>query len=88
MSNFFERQILLGSRKSQVSTDSDITLNLPLEGTEKELDEFDRSSVISLAQVFDDERQESHRSWILGKWQTQKKCFQLIDYFDSINYFE
>lgn len=59
MTNFFERQILLGSKKNQISSDNDITLDLPLEGNLKEVDEFDRSSVISLAQVFDDERQES-----------------------------
>jgi hypothetical protein len=59
MSNRIDTKIVLGSKRYQSAIDTDISLNVPLDNTQKEIDEFDRSSVLSLAQVFDDERQES-----------------------------
>jgi len=67
MTNFFNKKIILGSKRNQVSTDTDISLNIPLEGNQKEVDEYDRSSVISLADVFDEERQESSTFRITAK---------------------
>jgi hypothetical protein len=60
MPNRIDTKIVLGSKKNQVSTNTDLLIELPLINTQKEMDEFDRNSTISLAQVFDDERQSSN----------------------------
>ena len=59
MSNRKETQIVLGSKRFQGSIDTDLLINFTLDGTQKEIDEFDRNVTVNLAQVFDDERQAS-----------------------------
>lgn len=59
MSNRMDTQIVLGSLRYKTSTDSDISLNVPLLQNTKESVEFDRSIDINFEQVFDDERQNS-----------------------------
>jgi len=59
MSNRIDTKIVLGSKRYKSAIDTDLLIEVPLNNTQKELDEFDRSNVVSLAQVFDDERQES-----------------------------
>jgi hypothetical protein len=59
MSNRKETQIVLGSKRYQGSIDTDLLINVTLDGTQKEIDEFDRNVIVNLAQVFDDERQAS-----------------------------
>jgi hypothetical protein len=59
MSNTKDTTIVLGSKRYKTAIDTDISLNVPLEGNPKEVEEFDRNNRISLAQVFDDERQAS-----------------------------
>ena len=59
MGNRIDTKIVLGSKRYQSAIDTDLLIEVPLNNTQKELDEFDRSNVVSLAQIFDDERQES-----------------------------
>ena len=59
MSNQIETRIVLGSKRYKTAINTDIGIKVPLENTQKEIDEFDRNNRISLAQVFDDERQAS-----------------------------
>ena len=59
MGNRIDTKIVLGSKRYQSAIDTDLLIEVPLDNTQKELDEFDRSNVVSLAQIFDDERQES-----------------------------
>jgi hypothetical protein len=59
MSNSNQYHIVLGSLRYKTAIDTDLTLNIPFVGQEKELNEYDRNNVVSLAQVFDDERQAS-----------------------------
>lgn len=59
MSNQIETRIVLGSKRYKTAIDTDLGIKVPLENTQKEIDEFDRNNRISLAQVFDDERQAS-----------------------------
>ena len=59
MSNRLDTRIVLGSQRYKSSINVDSMIPIPLNNTQKELDEFDRSNVISLAEVFDEERQGS-----------------------------
>lgn len=59
MSNRIDTKIILGSLRYQTAIDTDLSMIVPFMGTLKEMDEFDRNRNISLAQVFDDERQSS-----------------------------
>jgi hypothetical protein len=59
MSNINETRIVLGSLRYKSATNTNISINVPLNGNQKEMDEFERNSRISLAQVYDDERQKS-----------------------------
>ncbi len=54
-----DTRIVLGSLRNKVQTDTDILLNPPLEQTQNELLETDRTSTINLIQIFDEERQSS-----------------------------
>lgn len=67
MPNRIDTKIVLGSKRFQSATDNDILINVPLDNTQKEINEFDRNNVVSLAQVFDDERQESSIFRIISK---------------------
>lgn len=53
-------QILLGSKKNKTSIDVDTSIDVSVDTKIKEIDEFDRNSRISLAQVFEDERASSN----------------------------
>lgn len=59
MTNRKDTTIVLGSKRYKTAINTDLSLVVPLDNTQKEIEEFDRSSVLSLSQVFDDERQES-----------------------------
>jgi hypothetical protein len=59
MSNRIDTKIVLGSERFKTSTDVDSGLAISLESTQKEIDEFDRSQVVSLSDVFENERQTS-----------------------------
>jgi hypothetical protein len=59
MSNRIDTRILLGSKRYQTAINTDLTINVGLDNQQKEIDEFDRNERISLAQVYDDERQAS-----------------------------
>jgi hypothetical protein len=56
MGNRIDTKIVLGSKRYKSAIDTDLLIEVPLNNTQKELDEFDRSNVVSLAQIFDDER--------------------------------
>lgn len=59
MANRDTTKIVLGSKRFQGSIDTDLLINVTLDATGKEMEEFDRNVVVNLAQVFDDERQSS-----------------------------
>lgn len=59
MGNRIDTKIVLGSKRYKSAIDTDLLIEVPLDNTQKELEEFDRSNVVNLAQIFDDERQES-----------------------------
>jgi len=59
MSNRIDTLIVLGSKRYATASDTDLVLQVPLEGNPKEIDEFDRNIRVDLSQVFDDERQGS-----------------------------
>lgn len=59
MSNTNDTRIILGSLRYKGATNTNISLNVPLQGNQKEMDEFERNSRINLVQVYDDERQKS-----------------------------
>lgn len=59
MSNRIDTTVVLGSLRYKTAVDTDLSFIVPLMNTKKEIDEFDRNTRISLAQVFDDERQAS-----------------------------
>jgi len=59
MGNRIDTKIVLGSKRYKTAIDTDLLIEVPLVNTQKEMDEFDRSNVVSLAQIFDDERQAS-----------------------------
>ena len=52
-------RIVLGSLRFKTSTNTDLSIPAPLVQNSKNLQEFDRSIDVNLAQVFDDERQKS-----------------------------
>jgi hypothetical protein len=52
-------RIVLGSLRFKTSTNTDLSIPTPLVQNSKNLQEFDRSVDVNLAQVFDDERQKS-----------------------------
>jgi len=52
-------RIILGEDKFKSSTNKDIEIPFGLSGNQKELDEFDRTSSVNLADVFNNERQTS-----------------------------
>jgi hypothetical protein len=51
--------IVLGSKRYKSAINTDLSVEVPLVNTQKEIDEFDRSDTVDLSQIFDDERQES-----------------------------
>lgn len=59
MSNRIDTKIVLGSKRYKSAINTDLSVQVPLINTQKEIDEFDRSALVSLAQIFDDERQKS-----------------------------
>jgi hypothetical protein len=59
MSNRIDTKIILGKERFKSAVNTDLSLNLPLDNTQKEMDEFDRSVVLSLSDIFDEERQGS-----------------------------
>jgi hypothetical protein len=61
-------QIILGSKINKESIDTDTFVNIELNQQNKELFEFDRTSDVNLAQVFDDERQKSTTFRPVGKF--------------------
>jgi hypothetical protein len=54
-----EIRIVLGSLRFKTSTNTDLSIPTPLIQNSKNLQEFDRSIDVNLAQVFDNERQKS-----------------------------
>jgi len=52
-------RIVLGSLRYKTSTDTNLSIPTPLVQNSKNLQEFDRSIDVNLAQLFDDERQKS-----------------------------
>jgi hypothetical protein len=54
-----EIRIVLGSLRYKTATNTDLSIPTPLVQNSKNLQEFDRSIDVNLAQVFDDERQKS-----------------------------
>lgn len=56
MSNRIDTKIVLGEKRFKSAINVDSSVPISLENNRKEMDEFDRSSVISLNQVFNDER--------------------------------
>ena len=52
-------RIVLGSLRYKTSTDTDLSIPTPLVQNSKNLQEFDRSIDVNLAQLYDDERQKS-----------------------------
>jgi len=59
MSNRIDTKIILGKERFKSAINTDLSLNLPLDNTQKEMDEFDRSVVLTLSDIFDEERQAS-----------------------------
>ena len=51
--------IVLGSLRNKTATDTDGSEKIVLEGTNKEIVEYERTIDVNALQVFDDERQES-----------------------------
>jgi hypothetical protein len=52
-------RIVLGSLRYKTSTDTDLSIPTPLVQNSKNLQDFDRSIDVNLAQLYDDERQKS-----------------------------
>jgi hypothetical protein len=52
--------IVLGSKRYKSAINTDLTVDIPLVNNQKEIDEFDRSDIVDLSQIFDDERQGSN----------------------------
>jgi len=57
MSNRIDTKIILGKERFKSAINTDLSINLPLDNTQKEIDEFDRSVVLTLSDIFDEERQ-------------------------------
>lgn len=54
-----KNRVILGSLRYKFSSDVDFGIKAPLLQTSKEMPEYDRTVNVNLAQLFDDERQES-----------------------------
>lgn len=67
MSSNSDIQYVLGSTQFKGSSNRDVTIPIGLNDTQKELDEFDRSVVVNLSQLFDDERQSSTKFRLTSK---------------------
>jgi hypothetical protein len=52
-------RIILGSLRYKTATNTDLSIPTPLVQNSKNIDEFDRTIDVNLAQLFDDERQKS-----------------------------
>ena len=52
-------RIVLGSLRYKTATNTDLSIPTPLVQNSKNIQEFDRSIDVNLAQIFDDERQKS-----------------------------
>ena len=52
-------RIILGSLRYKTATNTDLSIPTPLVQNSKQLNEFDRTIDVNLAQLFDDERQKS-----------------------------
>lgn len=61
-------KVILGSLRYQSAPNTDIGLSVPMIQTSKEVFEFDRTVDVSLAQVYDDERQASQIFRPVGKF--------------------
>lgn len=59
MGNRNDISIVLGSKRFKGNSDTDLGIPVTLNNTQKEIDEYDRSVVANLAEIFDKERQES-----------------------------
>jgi len=59
MGNSNNIRIILGSLRYKSAPNTNLFLQVPFLQTQKELDEYDRTSNVQLEQVFDDERQRS-----------------------------
>jgi hypothetical protein len=59
MSNLGNIEFLKGSARYQRAPEKSISLQLPLSGKQKEIDEYQRNLSVNLADVYDMERQES-----------------------------
>jgi hypothetical protein len=59
MSNRIDTKIILGKDRFKSAINTDLSVDIPLDNIQKELDEYDRSVVLSLADIFDEERQTS-----------------------------
>lgn len=59
MGNRNDINIVLGSKRFKGSSNTDLGVPVNLNNTQKEIDEFDRSVVANLAEIFDRERQAS-----------------------------
>jgi len=59
MGNRNDINIVLGSKRFKGNSNTDLGVPITLNNTQKEIDEFDRSVVTNLAQIFDRERQAS-----------------------------
>jgi hypothetical protein len=60
MGNVIDTRVVLGSLRYKSAPDTDLSFKVPFVQTQKLLTEYDRSIDVSLAQVFDDERQKSN----------------------------
>jgi hypothetical protein len=61
MGNINETRIVLGSLRYKGSPNTDLSIQIGLEETQKQQVEYDRTSNINLEQVFQDERQSSNK---------------------------
>ena len=59
MSDLGSNRYIKGSLRFKGATDEDISLQIPIENTIKELEEYTRNTNLNLAQLFDTERQAS-----------------------------
>ena len=59
MSRLYDDRVVLGSLRFKSAPNTDLLFKIPFNQSTKIMTEYDRSVEISLAQVFDDERQNS-----------------------------
>jgi hypothetical protein len=57
--NRIDTRLILGKERFKSSINTDFNLNVPLSNTQKEMEEYDRNVVLSLVDVFEEERQSS-----------------------------